>query len=270
MKVHFIIFIYLLLFANFFIPKELVYSINNKILLNIDKGSKTNKVVLKIHRDSLNNKAVFSLFVNNNKTDSLIINYIDFSFDSLAKVNDTVWHYYYSSKRNAFSEYSKQLLIGEMNRKIHLLYVSDYIYSELPNSKDSTTLPYWYGKFQLSIKDSLNTANVTFSKWKTHRYTWEKGLIIDSVKNNYILKFDKENRIYYNSILMLDSTYSFYPELPPKEHLKKEDIKDLNFDHEKVFALEIGDDHYFYYQNKWFFLTHWGLRVIHPFPDLVY
>ena len=243
--------------------------------LSIENVSEMNndhkKIEIKIHRDSLNHKAVLLLIIQNNLLDSLVINNIDFGFDSVSVINDTLWNYIYSAyPKYPGSELYAQILVGELNNKIHLLYVGINFFSSLPCKESPYKDYFWIHKYDLNITDSI--PNVIFSKWSkdTHKQT----LKIDSIRMITYLKYNAKEKIYYNSVITLDSVYTFRTQKPPgagnNYKYKPGEINDLYFNHQKVFALELGLKGYLYfnYKNKWFTLDRMCIRCIDPLRDI--
>lgn len=233
------------------------------------------KIHLEIKKDAINNRAVFYLRSRGQLTDSIIVNNISFTFDSFTAINDSMWHYIYSTyPLQQYSKLYKQFLIGQLNGKIHFFYVGTYLYRS-ESRKNVYPSEYNEEKYLLSLIDS-SRMQITY-----HKLTKEIDSLttkIDSIRKPVFLFYNSKVNIYCNTTITLDSEYVVRPQRPSGKgndynfKYKPTDIKRLYFDSLRLSAISMPGESFifFYFKDRWFTLGHIVKRFIDPLPDIEY
>lgn len=205
---------------------------------------------LTISRDSSVGENTIYMSVNEKIVDSLIIGDMDYIKDSLVRLNDTIWHYIYSIGFDSSHGMVtiRQLLIQELDSKIHFSYVGDYQVYFIPDSSNPDIYLSDY-KYTLDYMSSNPSVQMTHSRLKLI-----DGIkSIDSTSKIVYLEYDPEKEIYYSSIDRLNGEFNFYPEeLKGREGEYKIPATHVILENEKVYTLKIGKSHYIYYKGHWF------------------
>jgi hypothetical protein len=254
---------------------------------NSENGTNDRSIV--ICRDSVRHKTILKLTINNVKTDSILIDNVDFTFDSFIKMNDSVWHYIYLRyPRDRCTDIYNQLLIGTLSNKLHILLPCNYLYAGKPckgalvyDSLLKKAIPVMidstYGmKLNCSSWEKLNTQTNSSDSMllslikEIYGDTIQK---IDSSNVEVYLRYDPQNQVYYNKIITLDSLYHFYFEQTPGapiSYVREFEENQIRFDHQKVYVVELPYQIYsfFYFKNQWFTLNRHGDRSVAPLEDV--
>lgn len=214
----------------------------------------SNEILLVKDIDSCRTK--FFLKENNIILDSLIIKYVDFSFDSMQKINDTTIHYMYSTLDSPFDNLKliiqKVLMIKD--GRLIVSFVSTYSSQNLPND----TLKYgFFWRYNNNFCYNSNLSE-SYVEYEYFRYDInEDDFSIDSTKAKVPLLFDQNKRIFYSEIDTLNGDYSFRTTNYHNScgSSKIESDEQVQILEEQVFRLNIGKNSYFYYKNNWFTVT---------------
>lgn len=258
-------------------------------LFSLNSENVTDYKSIEICRDSTRHKTILKLVTNNIKIDSITISNVDFTFDNFIQLNDSVWHYIYSSyPRSKCAEVYNQLLLGTHSNKLHILLPGIYLYAWNP-CKDA---PIYDSLVKMAVPvmiDSIQALKLNCSSWekiKTKPNSSDPALIsllkemygdtiqkVDSSHVEIYLFFEPENQVYYNTIITLDSVYRIFPQdIPgaPISYINELEENQIRFDHQKVYAVELPFQiySYFYFKNQWFTLNRGGDRSITPIDDV--
>ena len=245
-------------------------------LFGLNSGRATNYISVEICRDSVKHKTILKLITNHVKTDSIVINNVDFAFDSFIKMNDSVWHYIYSTHPpSRCSEIYHQFLIGTDSNKLHILLPGTYLYAWNP-CKEEAVYDSLVKKVIPVVIDSIYGMKLNCSRWEkvnTQTDSSNPELIsllkemygdtiqkIDSSSAEVYLRYEPQYHIYYSTIITLDSVYRFFPqETPgaPISYVREFEENQIRFDRQKVYAVELPYQSYsyFYFKNQWFTLN---------------
>ncbi|MBI2270578.1 MAG: hypothetical protein HYU69_09535 [Bacteroidetes bacterium] len=230
---------------------------------------------LEIKKDAINNRSVFYLRSRGQLIDSIVVNNISFTFDSFTAINDSMWHYIYSTyPLHQYSKLYNQLLIGQLNGKIHFFYVGTYLYMA-ESGINIYPSDYLEEKYQLNLVDS---SRVQITYYKLTKEIDSLTTKIDSIKERVSLNYNSKEHIYYNTTITLDSEYVVRPQRPSGKgydynyKYKPNDIKRLYFDSLRLSAISMPGESYifFYFKDRWFTLGHMSNRYIDPLPDIEY
>lgn len=220
------------------------------LLIHSMKGQNNQNIDLNINRDTLKGENTIYMFVNGQLSDSLVIGDMDYIKDSLVKINDTLWHYIYSigSDKSHNMVTIRQVLIQELDRKIHFSFVSMYNFYFTPYVDDPHTYLSNY-TYTLNLNDT-NGYRIDMFHYKLRFVDDENS--IDTIRTVVFLNYDVEKKIYYSSKDILDGEYYFSLQEPKKREYKIEDAIKVQLNNEEVMSIEIGKSHYIYFKDKWF------------------
>jgi len=229
-------------------------------------------------KDTLNKQILFYLLINNIVTDSTKIININCSFDSLAQINDTVWHYIYSYVYNSDfpdSYYYKQLIIEELNGKIHFSFIDVYLSGNIDFKDKNNNIYYKQSGYYSRLIHNLNITDTMLGPHilVTHKYVDSyldnssgiDSVFADSTCRIILLKYDGKKKVYYNMIDTLEDGIYLYEINKPMQGKKRtdtdynldDDFKEVHISRTEVFALITRDfggygNYYVYYKNQWF------------------
>ena len=183
-------------------------------------------------------------------TDSITIGDMDYIKDSLVKLNDTMWHYIYSigfdSSHGMVTV--RQLIIQNLNSKIHFSYVGDYNFYNIPEENDEEIFKYNY-QYNIEIKDT--SKSIVRMNFDEIRFIDNENSI-DSTQEVVFLNYDKSRKIYYTSIDYLNGEFRLYPEEKKKREYDDSEPVYVLFENEKVYRIKIGRSNYIYFEDRWF------------------
>lgn len=206
---------------------------------------------LEILKDTLMNETKIYLVENNEIIDSLKLRYMDFKFDSLTKINDSLYHYIFSDTEFMYPKKS-QLLIKIKENKLHVQF---------------------WGIYEQCFEQKRNEEFNTFVKSKSYKYTIDFTLLVeenlsitilrkDLFENDSIfkeessseicyLKHDENHDVYYTSYKVFDGffRYSIYDS---KNNNKYFGFKKIFFDVDTIPFLEYGSSKNFFHNNMWY------------------
>lgn len=212
--------------------------------------SESEKIDLKINRDSLKGENILYLTINNQVKDSLVMGDMDYLKDSLIQINDTLWHYIYSigfdTSHNIVT--IRQVLIQELNHKIHFSYVSDYDFHIIQDRDDPHTHLFNY-KYTLILNDT-NGYRIDMFYHQIRFVDGENS--IDTARSVVFLDYDADKKIYYSSKDVLNGEYQFSLKEPKKRLYDYKDAIKIQLENEEVYSIAIGKSHYIYLEEKWF------------------
>lgn len=207
------------------------------------------EVSIEVKRNPLKKVVELYLKDNNVSVDSISIVDFDFNFDSLTQINDSVWSFIYSTSKlkSANLDRNKEILIGESNKKINIVYVGESFCGFLPKNKKEEEY-YYYLKYQVLLNDSVigpHVKCIDFIKNLEEKITPHKDSLTIITK----LKYDAQKKIYFTNTINLNGDYDFWPKDQQSEGGL--DARKIKFDNEVFFAIEVHNRSYIYYRNEW-------------------
>lgn len=208
------------------------------------------EVTVLCETDSLNRESTIYYLKGADKKDSIIIDNVDFSFDTLMKVSENAWKYIFSVEHINKKDivWQKQIILKIIESKIQISYVGNYLHESV--QKEISTSGYLFiKKYQLSIEDTVIDPYLKYVKHS--KYIDKEQTQIDSAENVIFLEYNVEDNIYYNEIDTLNGPYTFIENQKKKQQTRKPVI----FNNEIVKAIKFEKEYYIYYKNTWFTVT---------------
>jgi hypothetical protein len=235
------------------------------VLGNCNTVSIEKKINITISRNKTNSEAHIYLYIDSLKTDSIVIDDLDFMIDSLVKLNDSLWKYMYSygCDESDCSLWSKQLLITELNKKIHFMYIGNYKYVSLIEGIDA---PFWWYSSENYVMEFSSTS-ATIQVFNYSKRIHDGVTTIDSSSSIVYLQYDSQKNIYYSSIDTLNCFCEVLPRIPKNRKYESSDTH-VALNNEIVYILKINKlYHYMYYKDNWFLVNEYpdNRLVIAPF-----
>lgn len=212
-------------------------------------------VSISVQKNFDNHEVTLLLIGSKKKIDSISFKNVDMSFDSLVKVNDSLYHYIFSETLYSFNgrNISKnQVLVDVSGGELRVLFAGIYEYSFMPKdrleSKDDGS--FWEMNYKLNF-DSLdhNVLSVIHSDYTINRL--DGHITFDTTTTITYLNFDTLSRVYYSELKILDGLYE-YNQI---ENKSPEGFSRVMFENELVPVIKVGSFEYFYYKGYWFYKT---------------
>lgn len=210
-----------------------------------------------IKEDKANRQATILLTINDTIRDSVTIEDLDFEIDSLAQINDSTWTYIYSfgSSESHSMRFSRQILLQELNGKIHFPYVSLFRFKMGFEVKEENRLYIARADYILNLTDSI-VPHIKMNSFK--KSILEGDVTVDSTSAITYLKFDPEKRVYYSSRGILDGAYELQFKEPERREYNDNNDMLIYLKSAAIFELKIGRAHYIYYKDRWFIYEVFG------------
>jgi len=193
--------------------------------------------------------------------DSLTFNNLNFVFDSLNRINNTLWLYIYSARCGSGCKFRMQIMLMSDNNKLRLAYVgyhsSSYDYRELYSN--DLSINGYNNSLQYPIYSCVYTFvdSLTSTKPLIKEYIY-KGKVPDKGNKGttiyYPLKYDSIKKIYYTQKQSLFGEYTIVTSKNKKELKKK--INTV------VLALKFKETQWVYYNYTWYELNQKGKFLI--------
>lgn len=207
---------------------------------------------ISIMRDEVNNRITFYLIQDNVIKDSLTLYNLNFTIDSLVKINDSLWHYMYSVRCGSNCKLRNQIILMADGNELRMPFVgrfsSSFDYRELYSSntriKGSNELPY------SNYNCVYAFANDFFSAKPIIKEYLYKGTIPDNGLGTtliYQLKYDNSKKIYYTQTQPLSGEFNIIAPQINKQFKKK--INSV------VPVLKFRDVTWVNYDNTWYELN---------------
>jgi len=235
---------FLLAFTFFLIPS---------ICLSQSKSSTMKKEVI-VNLNDFNHTTLLYGVINGVVIDSIKLNNtFSGEFDSLVKLNDSIFQYIYSRKVLHSMHY--QLVIVIMNNKLNISFHHRY-YTDMFNETkyndgiDGTFATYSYNLSFEKLDENILEGH--YQKIRIERYLYSLPDVIlkkDTSTSSNFFKYDNDYHVFCSNYLILDGYFKYFS----NNFGNDSTYSRIKFNNQLMPLAEFGGNDYFFYNGYWFY-----------------